>query len=59
MAVFKEATDRMFGNVFVCKDCKHKIRANPLKVRQGKVRCRFCHSKALRPKRKKGKMAKN
>ncbi|MEM0476480.1 MAG: hypothetical protein QW678_00280 [Candidatus Aenigmatarchaeota archaeon] len=42
---------RLFKNVFVCKNCKHKIRALASKVAEGKVRCRYCKSKALRPKK--------
>ena len=58
MATSKEATDRLFKNVFVCKECKSKIRATLLKVRQGKVRCRKCKSTSLRPKRKRVKGSK-
>ncbi len=42
---------RLFRNVFVCKKCKSKIRALPIQVKEGKVKCRKCGSKALRPKR--------
>ncbi len=52
---FKEAEERLFKNVFICVKCKSKIRADPLKVRQGKVKCRKCKSKALRPKHKEAK----
>ncbi|MBT5021538.1 hypothetical protein HOK51_09810 [Candidatus Woesearchaeota archaeon] len=53
MVKFNEAAVRMFQNIFICKRCKHKIRAPSLKVVQGKISCRFCKSKSLRPKRKK------
>ncbi|MBT7903199.1 50S ribosomal protein L40e [Candidatus Woesearchaeota archaeon] len=53
MAKFEEANARFFKNIFVCKRCKHKIRAPGLKVIQGKISCRHCKGKALRPKRKK------
>lgn len=43
---------RLFDNVFVCMNCKAKMRANPRKVREGKVKCRKCGSKDLRPKSK-------
>ena len=46
-----EAMERLFRNVFVCRNCKSKIRANPIKVKDKKVRCRKCGSKNLRPKR--------
>ena len=48
-----EAEARLFHNVFVCKKCKTKIRAPTLKVLAGKVKCRKCGSKALRPIKKK------
>ncbi|MEM5853080.1 MAG: 50S ribosomal protein L40e [Candidatus Aenigmatarchaeota archaeon] len=50
--VFPEAMSRLFSRVFVCRVCKAKIRADPAKVREGKVKCRRCGSKALRPKRR-------
>ncbi len=53
MVKFPEAGKRLFGNVFVCRRCKTKKRADPAKVRAGKVSCRNCKSKALRPVRKK------
>jgi len=53
MVKFQEAEARLFRNIFVCRKCKSKIRAPNLKVVAGKIRCRKCHSKALRPVRKK------
>jgi len=53
--VFPEAMDRLYNRVYVCRKCKHKIRADYAKVRAGKVKCRHCGSKALRPKRKEKK----
>ncbi|HLC58337.1 MAG TPA: hypothetical protein VJI68_00595 [Candidatus Nanoarchaeia archaeon] len=53
MAKFAEANKRMYKNVFVCRRCKTKKKADPSKVRRGKVSCRNCYSKALRPVRKK------
>lgn len=50
--IAQEAIKRIFERVFVCRVCKHKMRADPAKVRTGKVKCRHCGSKALRPKRK-------
>ena len=43
---------RLFDGVFVCMNCNARIRANPAKVRQGKVKCRKCGSRELRPKKK-------
>ncbi|MCD6547321.1 MAG: 50S ribosomal protein L40e [Nanoarchaeota archaeon] len=57
MAKFKEAVERLFTNVFVCRVCKSKIRADPQKVKLGKVKCRKCYSKQLRPKHKEVKGA--
>jgi len=49
-----EAEARNLKNVFVCRKCKHKIRAPSLKVARGKVNCRNCNSQVLRPVRKRG-----
>ena len=57
MAKFKEATARLFTNVFVCQSCKTKRRADPQKVKLHKVKCRKCFSKKLRPKHKEVKGA--
>ncbi len=53
MVKFPEAEARFFRNIFVCRKCKSKVRAPNLKVVQGKVNCRKCGSKALRPVRRK------
>jgi len=53
MGKFEEAGNRLIKDVFVCKVCKSKIRAPSLKVSQGKISCRKCKAKKLRPKRKK------
>ncbi len=50
MARHKEADKRLFGNVFVCKVCKAKRKADPHKVKSDKVKCRKCNAKKLRPK---------
>lgn len=47
------AQNRLFKNVFVCKNCKHKIRVEPLKILTGKAKCRKCGKKDFRPIRKK------
>lgn len=47
-----EAMQRLFHRVFVCRVCKAKIRADPAKVREGKIKCRRCGSHALRPKKR-------
>lgn len=53
MAKFDEAMARLFKNKFVCKVCKSSIRAPNMAVIAGKISCRKCASKALRPVRKK------
>ena len=53
--IFPEAVKRLFHRVFVCRKCKSKIRADYIKVREGKIKCRKCGSIYLRPKRKEKK----
>lgn len=44
-----EAINRLFKNIFVCKNCKTKKRADPQKILQHKVKCRKCKKKEFRP----------
>jgi len=44
---------RLFKNMFVCKNCKAKLRADPRKILEGKVRCRKCGKRAFRPLKRK------
>ena len=44
---------RLFKNMFVCKQCKSKMRADPRKIIEKKIRCRKCHKSEFRPIRKK------
>lgn len=53
MAKFPEAMNRIMRNIFVCKGCKTRIRANPIKILEKKVKCRSCGKKAFRAVRKK------
>jgi len=53
MAKIPEAQNRLFKNVFVCKKCQTKVKAEPLKILGGKVKCRKCKKRAFRPLRKK------
>ncbi len=46
------AAKRLFINVFICMKCNAKIRAQPDKVKKGKIKCRKCGSKQLRLKAK-------
>ena len=52
MAKIKEAQNRLFKNIFVCKKCKTKKRSIPQRVIEKKVKCRRCGSKDFRPLRK-------
>ncbi|NIM46982.1 MAG: 50S ribosomal protein L40e [Candidatus Aenigmarchaeota archaeon] len=49
-------TKRIYSRVFVCMKCNAKIRADARKVKIGKVKCRKCYSKQLRPKSKERKI---
>ncbi|NIO44385.1 MAG: 50S ribosomal protein L40e [Candidatus Aenigmarchaeota archaeon] len=49
-------TNRIYTRVFVCMKCNAKIRADARKVKIGKVKCRKCYSKQLRPKSKERKI---
>ena len=53
MAKIHEASNRLFKNVFVCKRCQTKIRADPQKILTGKVKCRKCKRSSFRPLKKK------
>lgn len=53
MGKILEATNRMYRNVFVCKTCQTKMRADSQKILKGKVKCRKCGKRAFRPLRKK------
>ena len=53
MAKFPEAANRLVRNIFVCKKCKIKIRANPIKILEEKIKCRSCGRNAFRAVRKK------
>ena len=53
MVKFPEADMRLFKNVFVCKRCSAKIKAQNIKIAQGKLHCRGCGGKSFRPIRKK------
>jgi ribosomal protein L40E len=53
MAKIPATQARLFKNVFVCKRCSAKIKADPKKILEGKVKCRKCKGKAFRPIRRK------
>lgn len=47
------AQNRLYKNAFVCKECKHKMKLDSLKILAGKARCRKCKGTDFRPVRKK------
>jgi DNA replicative helicase MCM subunit Mcm2 (Cdc46/Mcm family) len=47
------AQARLYKNIFVCKNCKTKIRAESRKIIEKKIRCRKCLKKDFRPIRRK------
>ncbi len=47
------AQARLYKDMFVCKHCKSKLRADPRKIIERKVRCRKCLKNDFRPVRKK------
>ncbi len=48
MAKFPEAQARLFGNVYVCRGCKTKMKSTPQKVNLKKLVCRRCGKRAFR-----------
>ena len=53
MAKIEAAHNRIFKGLFICKNCSSKVKADPRKVAEGKVKCRKCKASSLRVKRKK------
>jgi ribosomal protein L37AE/L43A len=47
------AMARLYKNVFVCKDCSSKMRADARKIAEGVAKCRKCGGKKFRPISKK------
>jgi len=48
MAKIQAAQNRLYKNMFVCKKCGTKIRSDPRKILEGKIKCRRCQRKAFR-----------
>lgn len=57
MGTFPEAEARLFKNFYVCRKCEAKIRTTISKALAGKVVCRKCKGKAVRPIRSRSKKA--
>lgn len=47
--------NRLFKNVFVCKNCGQKMRTEPIRVVSKKVSCRRCGGKNFRAVKSKKK----
>lgn len=47
------AQARLFGGVFVCRDCNRKVRTQATRIIAKKVRCPGCGGPTFRPVRKK------
>lgn len=58
MAKIAEASNRLYKNLFVCKNCHAKIRASPDKILKGKVKCRKCKKRSFRAQKTKDKAGK-
>jgi ribosomal protein L40E len=56
MGKIPEATARLFNRVFVCRKCKTKIKADSVKIRAKKIKCRRCDCRDFRPKSKEKKV---
>ena len=48
MVRFLEANARLFHNVFICKKCKSKMKADMRKILLKKISCRNCNGKDFR-----------
>ncbi|MGB9675296.1 MAG: 50S ribosomal protein L40e [Candidatus Nanoarchaeia archaeon] len=57
-AKIPEAIRRLFQNVWICRRCKKKIRADILKVKSGKIICPRCGQQDFRPKSKEKRISK-
>lgn len=53
---FPEAEARLFNRTFICMNCGARMKADLLKVKAGKVKCRKCKRKNLRPIKKEQKI---
>lgn len=53
MAKIVEAMNRLFKNIFICKSCQHRMRSEPQRIIDKKVKCRKCGKKVFRPVNKK------
>jgi len=42
------AQKRLFGNVFICKNCAKKVRTQATRILVGKVKCPRCDNRTFR-----------
>lgn len=49
MSKFEEAINRMFNRVFICRNCKAKLRTDRVKIVNGEAICKKCGSRNFRP----------
>lgn len=47
------AQQRLYKNLFICRNCKGKMKADPRKIIEGKIKCRKCGKRDFRTVRKK------
>lgn len=52
MGKFDESMGRMFGRVFVCRNCKTKIKTDKIRIMKGEIRCKKCGSDQFIPIKK-------
>lgn len=52
MVKHEAAMNRLFKRVFVCKNCKSKIRTDMVKIIQKKISCKKCGCDSFRPIKK-------
>jgi len=48
MGKFLEGSARLFQNVYVCRNCKIKVRSTPQKIMLKKIVCKRCGKRAFR-----------
>lgn len=53
-----EIVKRLYANMYVCRRCNAKLKAQPLAVSEKTAKCRKCGSKQLRLKAKERRGAK-
>ncbi len=47
------AQNRLFNNVFICRDCNKRIRTQAVRVIAKRIKCVRCSGHSFRPVRKK------